>query len=147
MALDLFHGSIPGQSLTKPLGSMPHDNPTQYADLNDALTHIFEVLTQSRQITRLVLMLKKGTPVEYIAKTIIFTGFGKGMWSPDVGLMMLKSVMAMIIAIAHLKKVKHVIFNPDKEQNDFLDQFMDMANTTEQGETNAPQQPPQFTGV
>lgn len=139
MALDLFHGSIPGQSLTKPMGAMPHDNPPQYADLNDALTYMFQALTVPRQVTRLVILLRKGVPVEYIARSVIFMGFGKGKWTPDVGLMMLKSTMAMILAIAHIKKVKHIIFNPDKDQNDFLDQFGDGMQPPEQPDS---QQPP-----
>ena len=151
MSMDLFRGPIPGQSLTKPMGSLQCENPPQYADLNDALEHMFQALTQDRQVTRLVLMLKKGIPVEYIAKTIIFTGFGKGMWTPTVGLMMLKTVMAMIMSIAHIKKVKHVIFNPDKDQNDFLDKFMDMIQNPEEDKDEAAPEPsggqPQFKGL
>lgn len=152
MALDLFHGSIPGQSLTKPMGAMPHDNPPQYANLDDALTYMFQVLTSPRQVTRLVIMLRKGVPVEYIARSIIFTGFGKGKWTPDVGLMMLKTTMAMIISIAHIKKVKHVIFSPDKEQNDFLDQFGDDVqppdpDATSQPATGGAPAAPQFKGL
>lgn len=151
MALNpLFKGPIPGQSLTKPIGSMPCENPPQYADLNDALEHVFNALTQPRMVVRLVLMLKKGVPIEYIARSIIFMGFGKGMWTPTVGLMMLKTVMAQIASIAHLKKVKHVLFNPDKEQNDFLDQFMDMVQEPEEDTTQPSQttvSPDKFTGV
>ena len=153
MALDLFHGPIPGQSLTKPLGSMPCENPPMHTDVNDALEHIFSLLTQPRQVTRLILMLKKGVPAEYIARSIIFMGFGKGMWTPDVGLMMLRSVIAMIVAIGHLKGIKSTILNPDKQQNDFLDQFLDMAPQNNPAETNTPQEAtpvkvvPKFTGV
>ncbi len=151
--MNVLDGPIPGQSLTKPMGASPSDNPPQYASLNDALEHVFQALTQPRQVTRMVLMLKKGMPVEYLARSIIFMGFGKGMWTPDVGLMMLKSVMAMIISIAHLKKVKHIIMNPDKEQNDFLDQFMDMAQEPEDNKnspepaTSATAGPIQFKGI
>lgn len=130
MPMEMFNGPIPGQSLSKPMGSMPHDNPPQYAELNDALEYTFKSLSEPRQVTRLVLMLKRGIPVEYIACTLIMMGFGKGKWTPDVGLMMLRTVMAMIMSIAEIKGVKYTIFNPDKQQNDFLDNFLDMAPET-----------------
>ncbi len=147
----VFHGPIPGQSLTKPMGSMQCENPPQYPDLDSALEHVFQALTDPRQVTRLCLVLKKGVPVEYLARSIIFSGFGKGMWTPTVGLMMLKSVMAQIMAIAHLKKIKHVIFNPDKSQNDFLDKFIDLVGQPTEEEapaaTNTQSSNPQFSGL
>lgn len=150
MSMDLFNGPIPGQSLSKPMGASPVDNPPQYSNLEDALNHVFETLTQPRQIVRLVLLLKKGVPVEYIARSIIFMGFGKGMWSPDVGLMMLRTVMLQISSIAHIKGIKHVIFNPDKAQNDFLDQFLDMApeeNPVKDNKLTESPAAPKFTGL
>lgn len=146
MSWDIFQNALPGQSLTTPPGSAPHDLPPQHADTNAALEHIWELLTQPRQVTRLILMLKKGIPVEYIARSILFTGFAKGKWTPDVGLLSLKIVMAMIIAIATQKNIKPTIFNPDKDQDAFLDQFLDIA------EEPAPAAPdntqlPQFTGL
>lgn len=137
MSLDLFKGPIPGQAWSKPIGAHPYQNPPQYTDVNDALEHVFTALTEPRQVTRLVLMLKKGTPAEYIARTILFVGFTKGMWTPDVALLMLKTVMAMIIGVAHLKKVKVTIFNPDKEQDAFLDKFMDLVGKPDQSDTSS----------
>lgn len=132
MSLDLLKGPIPGQSLTVAMGSHPWHNPPQYTDLNDALEHVFNALTSPRQVVRLVLLLKKGTPVEYIARTVLFIGFSKGMWTPDLALLMLKTTMAMIIGIAHIKKVKVKIFNPDKEQDKFLDTFLDLVGGQDQ---------------
>lgn len=148
MSIDLFKRAIPGQSLTGSIGSAPHENPPQYADVNDALEHIFNALTDPRQVTRLILMLKKGIPAEFIARSVIMAGFGKGMWNPDVGMLMLRTVVAMIIGIAHLKGVKATIFNPDKEQNDFLDKFLDLASEDTNESSAAPTQAaPQFSGV
>lgn len=132
MSWDLFQGSVPGQSLTNELGSAPHELPPQFADINDALEFLMDKLTQPRQVTRLVLLVKKGVPVEYIAKSILFQGFGTGQWTPDAALLMLRIVMAQIIAICVAKGVNPKIFNPDKDQEAFLDQFLDMADDTGQ---------------
>lgn len=146
MSWDLFQGALPGQSLTKEMGSSPMDMPPQYTDINQALEHIFDLLTTPKQVTRLVLLLKKGVPAEYIARSILFAGFAKGKWTPDMALLSLKIVMAMIMAIGVQKGVKPKVFNPDKDQAAFLDQFLDMA------EEPAPAAPdntqlPQFNGI
>lgn len=145
MSWDLFQGSLPGQSLTKEMGSSPADLPPQYADANQALEHIFDLLTTPKQVTRLVLLLKKGVPAEYIARSILFAGFAKGKWTPDVALLSLKIIMAMIIAIGVQKGVKPKVFNPDKEQAAFLDQFLDIAEAPAPASTEA--QLPQFSGI
>lgn len=151
MSFDLFQGPIPGQSLTQGAGSAPHDLPPQFSDVNDALEHIFELLTQPRQATRLILMLKKGVPAEYIARSILFIGFAKGKWTPDVALMALRVVMSQIIAIAQLKGIKVKVFNADKEQDAFLDQFLDMSQEPSgTSNTSTPTdntQLPQFKGI
>lgn len=118
-----FTGKIPGQSLTRTPGSSPTQRPPQFADLNDALEFMWGRLTQPRMVTRLLLLLKSGTSAEFIARAIIFQGFMSGKWSPDVGMLMLKVTVAMIASIAHVKKTKIKILNPDTGQQKFLSQF------------------------
>jgi hypothetical protein len=130
MSFDLFQAPIPGQSLTQEQGGAPFEHPPQFTDPNDALEYMFDKLTEARQVVRLVLMVKKGVPVEYIARAIVFQGFSSGKWTPDVAMLMLRIVMAMIISIVVQKGVKPTIFNPDKEQKAFLDGFLDMAGDT-----------------
>ncbi len=127
MSFDLFQASIPGQSLTQEVGSSPTEMPPQFTDVNEALEFLFDKMTEPRQVTRMVLILKKGMPVEYLARSILFEGFSKNRWTPDLALLMLRILIAMIISIAVQKGVKPKIFNPDKAQREFLDQFLDMA--------------------
>lgn len=133
--MDLFSAPVPGQSLTQEVGAAPYEQPPQFADVNDALEHMFEKLSDKRQATRLVILLKKGVPVEYIVRTIVYEGFLKNKWTPDTGLLMSRILMAMIIAIGEAAGVKKmVIFNPDKEQEEFLNQFIDDDDLMEEPE-------------
>jgi hypothetical protein len=146
MSLNIFDGPIPGQSLTQEPGSAPYERPPQYANVEEALEVLFDKLSSKRQATRLVLLLKKGVPVEYLTRTILFEGFLQNKWTPDVALLMSRILMAMIISIGTQANVKNmVIFNPDKEQEDFLEQFLDDADLfgNEEEETT----PPEFTGL
>lgn len=148
---NIFDAAIPGQSLTGPKGGTPMEHPPQYANVDDALEYLFERLTTKRQVVRLVLMLKKGMPVEYIARAILFQGFSSGKWTPDVAMLMLRIVMAMIIAIATNAGVKNpTILNPDKDQEAFLDQFVgddsESATVAEAPKEEAPALP-EFKGI
>lgn len=147
----MLQAPIPGQSLTDIPGSAPHEMPPQHTDINTALEEIFTKLTTPKQVVRLTLILRKGVPVEYIAKTILFEGFTKGKWTPDMAFLMLKIVMSMIIAVAHLKKIKVTIRNPDREQEAFLDEFggepEDIIEQPEEPATEDTGLPPQLKGL
>ena len=68
----------------------------------------------------------RGTPVEYLARTILYGGFTQGKWTPDAALLMGNVVMSMIIAIGYQAGVKDMtIMNPDTEEERFLDQFVE----------------------
>lgn len=129
------------------------EQPPQFADVNAALEHILEKLTVKKQVVRLALMLKKGVSVEYIAKAMLFEGFTRGKWTPDTALLMLRIVMAMIIAVASNAGVKNpTILNPDRSQEQFLDQFIDDDMEGEMEDENggmeeASEQLPQFQGI
>lgn len=150
MAMDLLQAPIPGQSLTQEPGASPYEMPPQHADIQDALEEIWDKLTLPKQVIRLTIILKKGMPVEYLARSILFEGFSKGKWTPDMAFLMLKIVMSMLIAIAVAKGIKPKIFSPDKDQENFLDQFVDDPDVTKeepiiQESTN--DLPEEFTGL
>jgi len=149
MSMSMFNRSIPGQSLTQEPGSTPWEHPPQFANPTDALEYLFETLTQPRNAMQIVMVLKKGMPVEWLAKTIIMDGFTKNKWTPDVGLLILKLVMAMIISVATLKGVSPKIFNPDKELEDFLDNIMDVPDddATIMKQKTEDDDLPEFTGL
>lgn len=150
MAFDVFDAPIPGQSLTQEVGSAPYESPPQFVEVDDALEYLFDKLSEKRQATRLVLLLKKGVPVEYIVRTILYDGFTKNKWTPDVALLMGRILMAMVISIGYTAGVKNMkLWNPDKEQDEFLDQFLDDGITeepdlVEQANTGLPSE---FTGL
>lgn len=141
---------IPGQSLTRTPGSSPTQRPPQFADVNDALEFLWGNITNPRMATRLLLIMKKGTSAEYIARAIAFQGFMMGKWTPDVALLILKTLMRMIVTLGESKGLKVHVFNKDKDQEKFLDQFLDMApqnKTDDNDEDEATPPPPSPTDI
>ena len=60
--LVMFDGPIPGSSLTTELGSEPHERPPE----------------------RIAVAAELGTPVELIARAMVFSGWANGKYSFDV---------------------------------------------------------------
>lgn len=121
-----FDAPIPGQSLTKEQGGSPMEHPPQYADVNDALEYVWDKFTNPKHATRIILLLKRGVPVEYIVNTVLFQGVMTGKWTVDAALLMYQIVYWQIESIAKLKKIKYTGKNPDVKQDEFLSQFVDM---------------------
>lgn len=106
----VFDAPIPGQSLTQPVGGMPFEHPPQFVRLDDALDFVWDKLHSPKSLVKLIGYLKADTPVELLARTIVYQGLLKNNWTVDVGLLMLQGVMWQIEAIAKLKNIKVTTF-------------------------------------
>mgnify|MGYP000600230594 CR=1 FL=1 len=121
-----FNAPIPGESLTQPPGAAPYERPHQFSDADQALEYLFQTLTQPKASLMITYMLKKGATCEAIARSILFDGFIKGRWSPDLGLLIGRTTLVMIASIAEAAGIKNVKYtNPDK---DFLKFIKDMGD-------------------
>lgn len=125
-----FEAPIPGSSLTTTPGGAPYEKPPQFTDLDKAANYIFDKLVTPRQSARLIALVKAGAPLESIANTILFEGFSKGKWSPDMALLLLQPVLLQVGAIIHraskkglIKQSQIKVMNPDKETDDFLSEL------------------------
>ena len=123
---DLFDAALPGQSLTATPGSMPMERPPQHTDANAALEDIFTKLTMPKNIAKLTVLLKSGTPIEYIVRTILFEGVAQGKWAVDMALMLAQTVFWMVEAVAKLKNVKPKLKNFDQDQYEFMARFTNL---------------------
>src|SRR6185369_1518412 len=105
MAFD--HGlnaKVPGQSLTMAPGSLPMEKPPLITDVNQAAEYFWDKLhSNPKQITKLVVMLRKGVPAEYIARTILFTAIMHGIMHINTALLVAKVLVKQIVAIGALK--------------------------------------------
>lgn len=139
-----FDAAIPGQSLTMQPGAMPMEHPPQFANPEDALEYLWDRLTIPKQATKLLLMLKKGVPIEFIVNTVLFEGVIQGKWTPDLALLMYQVVIWQVETIAKKKGVKYTLRNDDPQYDDFLSQFTDLL---EKPEEVAPKKASVFKGL
>jgi hypothetical protein len=64
---------------------------------------------------RVAFLLKTGISVESLTKTIIFSGFVEGAFTPDVGLLLTSRVSKMIFAIGKGAGIEKININPPKK--------------------------------
>lgn len=117
-----FQRPIPGQGLTVFPGSLSMQKPPQFTKRQDALEYVFSWCTQPKTATRILLALKSDVPAELIARTICFSGVLQGKWLPAMSLLMIRPVLASIVAIGHRKLGNNFkIMMADKNQKNFVD--------------------------
>lgn len=115
----MFDAPIPGQSLTMAPGSAPWEQPPQYTDLNEAAEDIFDKLIQNAP--EVVFSLEAGASAEAIARTILFAGFTKGKFSPDLAMLLAPITVAMVAAVGHKMGARGMkLRNPNKKRKDNL---------------------------
>lgn len=121
-----FDAPIPGQSLTALPGSAPYEMPPQFTNPNDAVEYLWGKLTQPKRARDLLLLLKKGMPVEGVVNTVLFQGIMDGKWTVDVALLIYQVVYWQVETLAKAKGVKYKDFNPNQQEEEFLDSFIDL---------------------
>ena len=112
-----FDAPIPGQSLTDTPGNYPWEHPPQYLDPEIAAENIWHSLHRRELTDQVIAMLDAGVPVEAIGRTVLFGGFLKGKFSPDVAFIIAEPVMKMIATIGVIAGVEDIKMSMDDITN------------------------------
>ncbi len=94
-----FSAPVPGESLTSTPKNMAFEKPPQFVDMEEASEFIWDQMNKRDNTLKLLAMLDKQVPVDGIAKTILFSGFASGKWTPDLAVLLATPVISMIMAI------------------------------------------------
>jgi len=109
-----FDAPVPGESLTETPGNAAWEHPPQFTKLQDAMNFVYTQMMRPRSTQQLIAMLDARVPAEAIAKTVLFTGFAQGQWTPDLMILMAKPVIQLIVAIGTRAGVKVKIGMPNR---------------------------------
>jgi len=104
----MFESRIPGQSLTEEPGKLPYENPPQYTDANEVMATYMSSLTSDEAIFNLFQMLEAKIPVSQIVSGMILQGIGEGLYSPDVGLLVMEDLSLLILNVAEVAEIDYV---------------------------------------
>ena len=101
-----------------------------------------ESLFEPKNAEKIVTMLEAGVPVEGIARTIVFSGFMEGQYTPDVGFMMAQPVFEAIMTLGDtggVKNLKLELGNRDSQDMEFKSNMNRLALSNRLSETTETQ--------
>jgi hypothetical protein len=117
MAVNKLDAPMPGQSLTtNPDTPQAWETPPEITDVKEGREYLFEKITNPDNIGNILFMLNSDIPVSKIASLLVKDGFRKGLWSPDLVLLLLEPTALMLIAVAKEVGIDPVIINPKLKQ-------------------------------
>ena len=95
-----FQGPIPGQSLTNsPDARQPWENPPVYTNLKEAREAIFLEILKEENLEPIINLLDDGMSVAKVTEMLLFIGYSKGQFNPDMMMLLAEPVMYMLLAL------------------------------------------------
>ena len=95
-----FQGPIPGQSLTNsPDARQPWENPPVYTNLKEAREAIFLEILKAENLEPIINLSDDGMSVAKVTEMLLFIGYSKGQFNPDMMMLLAEPVMYMLLAI------------------------------------------------
>ena len=127
---------IPGQSLTNsPDEAYAWEKTPQFTNLQSATDALFVELTEPEVYDSVLTMIERGESIANVAQVILYDGFQKGMFNPDLMMLLIEPTMYMLMALAETGGIDdYKIYNGEEEdefdedeQLEGMDKMMDIA--------------------
>jgi hypothetical protein len=114
----------PGESLTNsPDMPYPWEKATQFTELSPAIDALFIELTEPEAYHSIINLVDNKVPLGDITQIILTDGFQKGMWNPDLLLLLIEPTMYMIMALAEKAGIMDsVVYQGEEDEEDDNDQ-------------------------
>lgn len=111
--LDRFAAPIPGEALTNAPKSLPFDRPSKYADVEDAIHHIFMGLMNKRSAAIMLSLMEAGMPVSMLVEMIVTSGNQEGLWNAAMVPVLVPPVTAIMLRMAQAAKIQPILTGGD----------------------------------
>jgi hypothetical protein len=111
--------AIPGQSLTNnPEERLEFEKSPEITNLRDGLEFIFVSITEEDKYPILMDLIQNGVPVMEVVQTVLFQGFNKGKWNPDLMLLLAEPAAYMVMALAERAGIDYIIYQEEDEEDE-----------------------------
>ena len=111
---------VPGESLTNnPDSQLPFEQAPQYTEVSPAVDAIFLELTEPENYHTLMDTISEGLPIADVAQIILYDGFSKGMWNPDLMLLLIEPTMFLLLGLAEQAGIDDpIIYRGEEDEPD-----------------------------
>jgi len=117
----VLDGPIAGQSLTNaPDQKYPWEQAPEFTSVKAATEKIFLDLLKDDNLETVTTLMANQTPVADIAQVLLFTGFTKGKFNPDLMMSLMEPTMYMLMSIAEKVGIDPVL-SRDESQDTAID--------------------------
>ena len=125
-----FQGPIPGQSLTNsPDAQQPWEQPPKMTSIKEATEKMFLEILKEENLEAIVNLLDDGMSVAKVTEMLLFIGFTKGEFNPDLMMLLAEPTMYMILAVAEGAGI-----DPAINDDDAADEISEEATAEENAE-------------
>tara|TARA_R110000868_G_scaffold61189_9_gene186070 strand:+ start:4663 stop:5160 length:498 start_codon:yes stop_codon:yes gene_type:complete len=105
----MLDAPIPGQSLTKELGSRPWEQAPKLGTVEEVIDKYLTIFDDEDMVVDLVNQMEAGMPITTIVNVFTRSGVMAGLHSIDTGLLASPVIIEMMISVAEASKVDYVI--------------------------------------
>jgi len=111
--------SIPGQSLTNdPDQRYEFEKAPQITNLREGIEYFYLKIIDEEVYPEVLELVAEGVPVMEVVQTILFSGFDKGIWNPDLMMLLAEPATYIIMALAERAGVDYVIYSGEEEEEE-----------------------------
>ena len=109
-----------GQSLTNsPDNPQAFERAPEYTDMTKALDFLFDDLTEDEERYEAVMdSVESRMPVMDITKLILYDGFQKGKWNPDLLMVLAEPLAYIIMGLAERANIDYVLVSTDEDEDE-----------------------------
>lgn len=104
----MLDAPIPGQSLTREVGSRPYQQPPMYNTVEEALEWYLPKLGNPRFVPGIIESMELGIPLTTMANTLQLGGVMRGIHSIDVGILISPVIIEMLAYLADSAGIEYV---------------------------------------
>ena len=113
-----FNAPIPGESLTaSPDTPKAWERPPQYTDEDEAMRAVYMELTNLSTLKQLIKLIDDGIPLDEIAQVVLYKGYTKGKYTPDLMLLLIEPTIYLLISIADYAQITDYVLYEDEEED------------------------------
>ena len=109
---------VAGQSLTNsPEQKQPWESPPKFTELQPAIESLFLELTEDEMYFSIISLVRNKLSIGEVSQIILYDGFTKGMWNPDLMLLLVEPTMYIILALTEQAGLQNVkIYSEQNEE-------------------------------
>lgn len=111
---------IAGQSLTNdPNSPQAFEKAPEYTDMPEALEYLLDEITDNEnRYASIMNAVESGMPIMDITKIILYDGFQKGKWNPDLLMILAEPLAYIIMGLAERAGIDYEIIQEEEDEEE-----------------------------